>query len=116
MGRAVCNLINPVEATGMVDRLDAFREYPPGVTVVRDKRTAQRVLADLMELTDHVHACDTETAMIDDRHGIIGRPIPVICASIYAGDNVDFGTGPMIWIGGVSASRMCIRGAHILSR
>ena len=93
--------IQPIcpETPQVLDPLDHFHEYPPGVTVIRDRHSAQRVVAELLELTDHIHACDTETAMIDDRKGIIGRPIPVICASIYAGPHFDFGSGPMVWIG-----------------
>ena len=80
-----------------------FSDYPEGVTIVRDKLKARQVVSDLMELKHCIHACDTETPMIDDKQGIIGRDIPVICASIYAGGDFDFGSGPIVWIG------MCIR-------
>lgn len=52
----------------------------------------------LLNLTDRVHACDTEVMDIDVKkqspicHG------QVTCASIYAGKDVDFGNGPTIWI------------------
>ena len=78
---------------------ESFEDYPDGVTVVRDVPTAKRVVRELMDLTDNIHACDTETAMINDKQGIIGKDIPVICASIYVGSEYDFGSGPMIWIG-----------------
>jgi len=68
------------------------------VTVIRDRQSARRTVQELLELTNAIHACDTETAMIDDRQGLIGRPIPVLCATIYAGPDIDFGSGPMIWI------------------
>lgn len=70
-----------------------------GITIVRDKQTARRVARELLELQNHIHACDTETKMFIDKHGIIGHNIPVICASIFAGDDLNFGTGPIVWIG-----------------
>lgn len=73
--------------------------HPNGITIVKDRQTARRVARELLELTDHIHACDTETEMFNDKYGIIGHNIPVICASIYAGEDLNFGTGPIVWIG-----------------
>eukprot|EP00750_Incisomonas_marina_P009985 INCI16205.2.p1 GENE.INCI16205.2~~INCI16205.2.p1 ORF type:complete len:844 (-),score=149.57 INCI16205.2:102-2633(-) len=70
-----------------------------GVTVIRDRYQAKRALAKLMALPkDTVHACDTEVAGIDlQKQSPVGNGV-VTCASVYCGPDVDFGSGPCLWI------------------
>lgn len=71
----------------------------PPVTIVQDRDTALRVLAQLRALgPDHIHACDTEVADIDlKKVGPVGNG-HVTCLSIFSGPSHDFGNGPRIWI------------------
>ena len=85
---------------------------PKGVTVVQDKETAEKVLAKLMTLTKHYHACDTETigTYLISRNYVISDELididlgvespvghgKIICASIYCGPDIDFGNGPRV--------------------
>ncbi|KDD72311.1 hypothetical protein H632_c3533p0, partial [Helicosporidium sp. ATCC 50920] len=69
---------------------------PRDVLVVDSAVAARRVAARLMsaELADRVFACDTEVASIDvagQSPYLHGR---VICLSIYAGPDLDFGAAP----------------------
>ena len=70
-------------------------------TVVRDRETASRVCKQLRSLEDAEQrwfACDTEVADIDvKKQSPVGNGT-VICASIFAGPDLDFGSGPQIWI------------------
>ena len=71
-----------------------------GVTIVHDEATARPVLEKLMKLSgpDYIHACDTECGQLDLAvHGPVGNG-KIICASIYCGEEHDFGNGPRIWI------------------
>eukprot|EP00753_Platysulcus_tardus_P016428 PLAT5692.2.p1 GENE.PLAT5692.2~~PLAT5692.2.p1 ORF type:complete len:796 (-),score=413.96 PLAT5692.2:54-2441(-) len=69
-----------------------------GVTIVRDAASAAKALAVLESLRGRFHACDTETTDLDIKKvGPVGNG-RVICASIYSGDDVDFGSGPRLWI------------------
>lgn len=70
-----------------------------GVTIVRDRYSARKALAKLMEVPkDRHHACDTEVTGIDlSKQSPVGNGV-VTCASIYCGPDVDFGSGPCLWI------------------
>lgn len=71
-----------------------------GVTVVYDKETAKPVLEKLLKLKGekYVHACDTEVGQLDLAiEGPVGHG-KIICASIYCGEEHDFGNGPRVWI------------------
>tara|TARA_B110000208_G_scaffold131611_1_gene159482 strand:+ start:143 stop:2242 length:2100 start_codon:yes stop_codon:yes gene_type:complete len=73
-------------------------EAPEGVTVVRSIAHAREVARKLFQLKDRVHACDTEVADIDlKKVGPVGHG-RVTCISVYSGDDVDFGSGPNLWI------------------
>lgn len=79
---------------------DPWDEYAvEGVTVVRDEQSARRALDVLNGLSKDVfHAIDTETTGLDiKKMGPVGNG-QVLCASIYAGPDVDFGNGPLLWI------------------
>jgi hypothetical protein len=69
------------------------------VYIVDNKETALHALKVLHAHPDHVWACDTEVADIDlKKVGPVGNGT-VICASIYGGDDVDFGDGnTTLWI------------------
>lgn len=68
-------------------------------TIVRDKRTAARVVATLMSLPeDAVVAWDTETTGLNPaKESPVGNG-SVICATAFAGDSVDFGSGPRLFV------------------
>ena len=69
-------------------------------TIVVNEDAARRALAVLESLppTTTVFAVDTEVADIDLKsHGPVGHG-HVTCFSVYAGDDVDFGSGPRLWV------------------
>jgi hypothetical protein len=74
-------------------------DYRVPVYIVDSKETALRALEVLKAHPDHVWGCDTEVADIDVKKvGPVGNG-RVICASIYGGDDVDFGGGKTaLWI------------------
>ena len=73
-----------------------------GVTIVNDAASAERALETIRELEvedpDRIHACDTEVTDIDLKVQSPCGNGKVICASVYAGPDVDFGNGPKLWI------------------
>ena len=74
-------------------------DYLEDVTIVKNIKDAKRVVAQLQQLTNVYHACDTETTEIDlENQSPVGNG-SVICASIFCGPEYDFGTGSRIWIG-----------------
>ncbi|GKY94266.1 hypothetical protein MPSEU_000392400 [Mayamaea pseudoterrestris] len=76
---------------------------PDGVTMVRTREHAKRVVARLMDAaTDGsvMHACDTEVMDIDLKSvGPVGNGY-VTCLSVYSGPDFDYGDGPgkILWI------------------
>jgi DNA polymerase-1 len=71
-----------------------------GVTLVRTKKEAERVLG-ILQSCDYesvFHACDTEVMAIDLKEvGPVGNGY-VTCLSIYSGPDIDYGNGPNLWI------------------
>jgi len=77
-----------------------------GITLVQTEGDAKRVLDQLMSLPKHYHACDTEVANIDvTSQSPVGNG-NVICATVYSGPEVDFGSGPRLWIDNLDASQV----------
>ncbi len=77
-----------------------------GITLVQTPGDAKRVLDQLMSLPKHYHACDTEVANIDvATQSPVGNG-NVICATIYSGPEVDFGSGPRLWIDNLGSSKV----------
>jgi hypothetical protein len=70
-----------------------------GITVVSTRAAAQRVMDIISKLPlTTYHAWDTEVAAIDvTNQSPVGHG-RVICASMYSGPNVDYGSGPGVWI------------------
>jgi hypothetical protein len=70
-----------------------------GVTLVRTREEAERVLKILQDCDESVlHACDTEVMAIDLKEvGPVGNGY-VTCLSIYSGPDIDYGNGPSLWI------------------
>lgn len=68
------------------------------VTICRTKQDAQKILRILYAHPDAHWACDTEVADIDVKNQSPVGNGKVICASIYGGENIDFGTGSTLWI------------------
>lgn len=75
------------------------RASTAGVTVVDTPAEAQRVVKMLMSLREQhrFHALDTETKDWEPDLSTYGHG-RVICFSIYCGDDVDFGSGPRVWV------------------
>lgn len=70
----------------------------PPTTVVQDRATAARVADQLRSMAGRIFACDTEVADIDVKKQSPCGNGRVICASVYAGPDVDFGNGPRLFI------------------
>mmetsp|Transcript_4244 Transcript_4244/g.6316 ORF Transcript_4244/g.6316 Transcript_4244/m.6316 type:complete len:828 (-) Transcript_4244:169-2652(-) len=72
---------------------------PEGVTVIRDAKSAERVLKILYSKKVRVrfHACDTEVDDIDVDRTPIGQGY-VTCVTIFCGDDIDFGNGPKLFV------------------
>jgi DNA polymerase-1 len=71
-----------------------------GVTIVDTVESAKRVLAILTSpaVRKRFHAVDTEVMDIDVRTDSPVGHGRVTCLSIYVGPDVDFGSGPKLWI------------------
>ncbi|KYQ92753.1 putative protein serine/threonine kinase [Tieghemostelium lacteum] len=92
-----CNGIFPIEDIPISD--EEFMEFvPDGVTVVRDIIKAREVVDRLRLEKNEFHACDTEVVDIDLKtESPIGHG-RVICFSIYVGEHLNFGNGPIVWV------------------
>jgi DNA polymerase I len=81
---------------------------PDDTVAVQDRETARRVAAKLRELRGPgapMHACDTEAVDISVKQQSPVGNGRVICASIYAGPDVDFGGGrSRVWIDNMDAA------------
>lgn len=105
LAEALARNMSPADVGAGEDALDLLALSPdeirrrfPGVTVVRTAAEARLVLRVLRSLVDGVVACDVESSDID-----LGEQSPygngrVICLSLYAGPDVDFGNGPRVWV------------------
>lgn len=69
-----------------------------GTTIVRTREDAKKAVKILMKLKDRVHAWDTETINIDPKEESPVGNGTVICASVFAGPDIDFGNGPRLFI------------------
>jgi len=94
-----------------VGRGGAGPTVPVGTTQVSTPEEAERVLQILLSLrsTERFHAIDTETrgwerSMTQYGHG------EVICWSVYCGDDVDFGSGPRLWVDNMDPASGQLRG------
>lgn len=78
------------------------KEKIPGVTIVHDKRSANRALKELHRLQGQPHAWDTEATGVGGiAHGDWRSPVThgrVLCATCFCGDDADFGNGPRLLI------------------
>jgi DNA polymerase-1 len=73
-----------------------------GVTIVNDVKSAKHALAVLSKHADRVVAWDTETneyavAKSVNYEETWGR-VRCLCMSGFAGDDLDFGNGPRLWV------------------
>lgn len=70
-----------------------------GITIVNNHREAHRVMSQLMQLpSDNPIAWDTETTGVNPAKESPVHNGRVICATAFAGDHVDFGTGSRLFI------------------
>jgi len=73
----------------------ALKDYhPEGITMVRTKDMARKVIQILYENKSKVCAWDTESIGIDVKEESPVGKGQVICASAFCGPEVDFGSGP----------------------
>ena len=85
--------------------LRAFEETLPDTTIVRSRDEAAELAADLIALSqthpERVFACDVESyippevSLRSSSPYMVGR---VICLSVYAGEDLDFGAGASLWL------------------
>lgn len=75
-------------------------EVPPieGVTIVKTVADAKRVIDILYKYRDRPHAWDTETIDIDVKSESPVNRGKCICASAFAGPEINFGNGPRLFI------------------
>ena len=72
VGDAATPIVQDTKKTEIVD--EEFRRLcPSGVTLVRDVETAKRVVAQLLKLTNIIHACDTEAIDLDLSKSVVGQ-------------------------------------------
>ena len=80
-----------------------------GITLVENKETAQKTLEQLFSLHNsdptREFACDTEVHDIDLKHESPVGHGKIFCASIFCGDDVDFGSGPRVWINNLDSAK-----------
>ncbi len=69
-----------------------------GTTIVRTRQDAIRVVRILESIPDRVHAWDTETINIDAKEQSPVGNGTIICASVFCGPDIDFGSGPRLFI------------------
>ena len=77
----------------------APQRVPAGVTLVKDALSAAHVVEVLRAQGPAcVHAVDTEVVDLDlEEQSPVGHG-RIICASLYSGPTVDYGSGPRVWI------------------
>eukprot|EP01117_Protostelium_nocturnum_P015199 TRINITY_DN5861_c0_g1_i1.p1 TRINITY_DN5861_c0_g1~~TRINITY_DN5861_c0_g1_i1.p1 ORF type:complete len:1203 (-),score=391.20 TRINITY_DN5861_c0_g1_i1:7-3588(-) len=87
------------EIPAQLSHEDFVKVCPKGVTLVRDRETARKVV-DLLtsdKYNKRYHAIDTEVVDLDLEYSPVGQG-NIICMSIYCGPDANFGEGPRIWI------------------
>ena len=86
-------------ATRLCSSYTVDDDVPDGVTVVNTLAAAKKAAAQLMSAPSGVfHAADTEVADIDVT---VESPVGhgrVVVLSVYSGPDMDFGSGPKLWI------------------
>lgn len=69
----VDDVTEAVEETQAKEPVDPASLIPEGVTVVRDRETAERIQQQLRTMTDRYHACDTEAIDVDINRSPVGQ-------------------------------------------
>lgn len=91
------NFSSIASALPQVTAADFPTHHLEGITIVNDEASAVRALAELARVEGY-HAADTEVMDIELKtQSPVGNG-KVICASIYCGEQYDFGNGPLLWI------------------
>ncbi|CAG9313419.1 unnamed protein product [Blepharisma stoltei] len=70
----------------------------PGITIVRTKDQAKRVVEILMSHPERIHAWDTETIGFDVKEQSPVGNGQIICATAFIGPEVNFGSGSKLFI------------------
>lgn len=94
---ALQHATSSVGGEASVEMQDNPRASTEGVTVVSTPVEAEPVLDVLMGLEDRYHAIDVETVEWEPGQSVYGHG-RVVCFSVYCGDDVDFGSGPRLWV------------------
>lgn len=93
---------DPVQNSGGFACKNNFADVdvsPEGVTIVNNHKEAYRVLSQLLQIPpENPVAWDTETTGVNPAKESPVHNGRVICATAYAGDHVDFGSGPRLFI------------------
>jgi len=91
--------------TASNDFIDNARQHNvrlEGITIVADRVSAMRAIKQLRSLHDRPHAWDTEVIGIAMGRSAFAQTAvthgTVICATCYCGEDVDFGTGPYLFV------------------
>jgi hypothetical protein len=93
--RSVTRLASTPTTTG-VPMHQSKQRLP--VTTIQTKEEAKKALEILYKNPQAIWACDTEVVNIDiHEQGPVGNG-KVICASVYGGEDINFGNGPTLWI------------------
>lgn len=89
--------------------MEKLEHNKPGVTIVRDEESAERVLRVLKDLPDRVHAWDTETVDLDVKQVSPVGNGKILSAQAFCGPDVDFGNGPRLFIDNFGESHELIQ-------
>ena len=91
--------MTPKEVTLNTGVNEALRQLKiEGTTIVRTRADARRVVKILKSFPDRIHAWDTETIEIDAKEQSPVGNGKIICAQVFVGPDIDFGSGPRLFI------------------
>lgn len=69
-----------------------------GTTIIRTKEDARKAVEILKQVKDRVVAWDTETIGLEVKEDSPVGTGTIICASVFAGPDINFGNGPRLFI------------------
>ncbi|CAD8076713.1 unnamed protein product [Paramecium primaurelia] len=105
---SITSLKSRIGGSSKTPEYDLYRSYynktiedikeQPGVTIVKNINDAKRVIDILNKYKKQPHAWDTETIDIDVKSETPINRGKLICASAFAGPEVNFGNGPRLFI------------------